>query len=76
MARYTHLWFIGPALILIVLILVLPILLATAMSFTDYALGNKAKIIRLRGPSQVRVWNEWRKTEIRCAGSEEKREIA
>lgn len=37
---YTHLWFVGPALALIVLILLLPILLATLMSFTNYALGN------------------------------------
>ncbi|MFQ6549412.1 carbohydrate ABC transporter permease [Aestuariibius sp. 2305UL40-4] len=35
-----HLWFIAPALILIVLILLLPIALAGAMSFTNYALGN------------------------------------
>jgi multiple sugar transport system permease protein len=35
-----HLWFIGPALVLIVLILLLPILLALLMSLTDYALGN------------------------------------
>ena len=37
---YAHLWFIAPALILIVLILLVPIGLAAAMSFTNYALGN------------------------------------
>lgn len=36
----THLWFVGPALILMALILILPILLAGAMSFTNYSLGG------------------------------------
>lgn len=41
MARsHVHRWFIAPALVLIVLILLLPIALAAAMSFTDYALGD------------------------------------
>ncbi|MEM9782298.1 MAG: sugar ABC transporter permease [Pseudomonadota bacterium] len=38
--RYTHLWFIGPALVLMVLILLLPILIAAYLSFTDYSLGG------------------------------------
>ena len=38
--RYAYLWFIGPALILMFLILLLPILIAAGMSFTDYSLGN------------------------------------
>ncbi|MEL6101821.1 MAG: sugar ABC transporter permease [Pseudomonadota bacterium] len=40
MTSRAHLWFIGPALALIVLILLLPIGLAGLMSLTDYALGN------------------------------------
>ncbi|ARE39842.1 Sugar ABC transporter, permease protein [Rhodovulum sp. P5] len=35
-----HLWFIGPALVLMVLILIVPIGIAAALSFTDYSLGN------------------------------------
>lgn len=35
-----HLWFVGPALLLMVLILLLPILIAFGLSFTDYSLGN------------------------------------
>ncbi|MEL6773862.1 MAG: sugar ABC transporter permease [Pseudomonadota bacterium] len=40
--RYTHLWFIGPALVLMVLILLMPILIAGWLSFTDYSLGGDA----------------------------------
>ncbi|MDJ1008868.1 MAG: sugar ABC transporter permease [Paracoccaceae bacterium] len=40
MASRAHLWFVAPALILMVLILLLPIALAGALSFTDYSLGN------------------------------------
>lgn len=35
-----HLWFAGPAVLLMLLILVLPVLVAAALSFTDYSLGN------------------------------------
>ena len=35
-----HLWFIGTAIILMVLILLLPIGIAGALSFTDYSLWN------------------------------------
>ena len=35
-----YLWFIGPAITLMVLILLLPIGIAGALSFTDYSLGN------------------------------------
>ena len=35
-----HLWFIAPALILMVLILLVPILVAIALSLTNYSLGN------------------------------------
>lgn len=35
-----HLWFVGPALVLMMLILLLPILIAFGLSFTDYSLGN------------------------------------
>jgi len=35
-----HLWFIGPALFLMVVILLVPILIAFGLSFTDYSLGN------------------------------------
>ena len=37
---YAHIWFIGPALILMLLILILPILVAAFLSATDYSLGN------------------------------------
>jgi len=40
--RYTHLWFIGPALALMVLILLVPIAIAGWLSFTDYSLGGAA----------------------------------
>jgi len=35
-----HWWFVGPALFLMVMILLLPILIAFALSFTSYSLGN------------------------------------
>ena len=35
-----HLWFVGPALLLMVLILLLPIGIAFGLSLTDYSLGN------------------------------------
>ncbi|MEJ8474620.1 carbohydrate ABC transporter permease [Roseibium algae] len=35
-----HWWFVGPALILMFLILLMPIAIATVMSFTNYSLGN------------------------------------
>ena len=38
--RHAYLWFIGPALILMFLILLLPILIAGGLSLTDYSLGN------------------------------------
>ena len=40
MNRHTHLWFVGPALFLMAVILILPILLAIGLSLTDYSLGN------------------------------------
>ncbi|MGF1553602.1 MAG: carbohydrate ABC transporter permease [Paracoccaceae bacterium] len=40
--RHTHLWFVGPALCLMVLILLMPIAVATWLSFTDYSLGGDA----------------------------------
>ncbi|MEM1427924.1 MAG: sugar ABC transporter permease [Pseudomonadota bacterium] len=35
-----HLWFIGPALFLMVVILLIPIAIAAGLSLTDYSLGN------------------------------------
>lgn len=41
MGRTTaHYWFIGPALFLMVVILLIPILIAAGLSLTDYSLGN------------------------------------
>ncbi len=40
MTGRAHLWFVGPALILMVLILLLPIAIAAGLSLTDYALGS------------------------------------
>ncbi|KMW60082.1 Nucleoside ABC transporter, permease protein 1 [Candidatus Rhodobacter oscarellae] len=37
---YAHLWFIGPALALMFVILLIPILIAVGLSLTDYSLGN------------------------------------
>ena len=36
-----HLWFIAPAKILMIIILIFPLFLAGGISFTDYNLGNK-----------------------------------
>ena len=36
-----HLWFIAPAIILMIIILIFPLFLAGGISFTDYNLGNK-----------------------------------
>lgn len=35
-----HYWFIGPAVTLMVVILLLPVAIAAVLSFTDYSLGN------------------------------------
>lgn len=35
-----HIWFVGPALVLMFVVLILPILIAFGLSFTDYSLGN------------------------------------
>lgn len=35
-----YIWFVGPALILMFVILILPILIALGLSFTNYSLGN------------------------------------
>ncbi|MEO0938312.1 MAG: sugar ABC transporter permease [Pseudomonadota bacterium] len=40
MQSRAHLWFIGPALFLMAVILLIPILIAGTLSFTDYSLGN------------------------------------
>lgn len=40
MTGRAHMWFIGPALILMVLVLLLPIGLAAGLSLTDYSLGS------------------------------------
>lgn len=37
-----HVWFVAPALALMALILILPIALAAALSFTDYSLGSQS----------------------------------
>ncbi|MHC0052505.1 carbohydrate ABC transporter permease [Actibacterium sp. D379-3] len=49
-----HLWFIGPALILMLLILILPIGIAGALSLTDYSLGNSgAHFVGLTNYEQI-----------------------
>ena len=35
-----HLWFISPAIVLMVVILIVPVFVAAVLSFTDYSLGN------------------------------------
>jgi multiple sugar transport system permease protein len=35
-----HYWFVGPAIILMVLLLIAPVIVAAALSMTDYSLGN------------------------------------
>ena len=40
-SQRAHLWFIGPALILMVIILLIPIVIAMGLSLTDYSLGNQ-----------------------------------
>lgn len=37
---HAHVWFIAPAVILMLVILILPIFVAAILSFTDYSLGN------------------------------------
>ena len=38
--RLTPYWFTGPAVLLMIVILILPVFIAALMSFTDYSLGN------------------------------------
>lgn len=40
MTGRAHLWFVGPALFLMLALLILPVLLAGAMSLTDFSLGG------------------------------------
>ncbi|MEM8848883.1 MAG: sugar ABC transporter permease [Pseudomonadota bacterium] len=42
MTGRAHLWFVGPALVLMVLILLMPIAVAAGLSLTDYGLGNRS----------------------------------
>ena len=35
-----HIWFVAPALVLMFVILIFPIMIAAVLSFTDYSLGN------------------------------------
>ncbi|MEN0087549.1 MAG: sugar ABC transporter permease, partial [Pseudomonadota bacterium] len=35
-----HLWFAGPAILLMFVILIVPIFIAAGLSFTNYSLGN------------------------------------
>ncbi len=37
-----HIWFVAPAITLMVLILILPIVIAATLSFTDYSLGGES----------------------------------
>ena len=37
-----HIWFVGPAVILMIIILIFPIFLAGGISFTNYNLGNQS----------------------------------
>ncbi|MBY8974805.1 sugar ABC transporter permease [Rhodobacteraceae bacterium NNCM2] len=37
-----HIWFVAPAVILMAVVLIGPILVAAALSFTDYSLGNES----------------------------------
>ena len=37
-----HIWFVGPAVLLMFIILIFPILLAGGISFTNYNLGNSS----------------------------------
>lgn len=37
-----HIWFVAPAIILMIVILILPIFAAAVLSFTDYSLGNES----------------------------------
>ncbi len=54
MRSYAHMWFIGPALFLMVVILLLPIGVAGALSFTDYSLGNAgADFVGLKNYVQI-----------------------
>ncbi|MEL6479183.1 MAG: sugar ABC transporter permease [Pseudomonadota bacterium] len=39
---YAHIWFVAPAIFLMVVILILPIVVAATLSFTDYSLGNES----------------------------------
>ena len=35
-----HYWFVGPAILLMLLLLIAPVFVAAALSMTDYSLGN------------------------------------
>ena len=40
MRSRAHFWFVGPAVVLMVTILIVPVVIAAVLSFTDYTLGN------------------------------------
>ncbi|HIP80768.1 MAG TPA: sugar ABC transporter permease [Kiloniellaceae bacterium] len=37
---FAHIWFVAPAVVLMIVILIAPIVVAATLSFTDYSLGN------------------------------------
>ena len=62
MAARAHLWFVGPALFLMVVILILPILLAGAMSLTDYSLGGDgAQFVGLKNYADIATRSTYEK---------------
>ena len=38
---FASVWFVAPAVILMIILLIMPIMVAAALSFTDYSLGSK-----------------------------------
>ncbi|MEO0860251.1 MAG: sugar ABC transporter permease [Pseudomonadota bacterium] len=49
-----HLWFVGPALFLMAVILLIPILIAGGLSLTDYSLGNEgAEFVGLKNYERI-----------------------
>ena len=56
-----HFWFIAPALLLMFILLILPVIVAATLSMTDYSLGNSSLI----GLAQTIMRNYFRDEAMR-----------
>ena len=58
----SHIWFVSPAILLMIVILILPVFVAATFSFTDYNLG-----VRILDGLDGRIMSPWKILKLqRC----------